>query len=341
MKILCLLSWPAAGKWLWDYIPDTDDTIDFISIQHPKDRFPGYGKLLSYYPKFWWLGLKAFPVMDKYDVILTWEANTAIPLAFFRTLSGRKSTPLVVLNFVLKGRPVLDMLGVIRFAMRSIDHVTCLSQREINHNSQVLEYPLERFTKLQGPYVEFPHQAAIEPRSGDYIFSAGRSHRDYATLIEAVQGLPVDLIINARPFNVKGLKPSPNVTINPFLPYEEFLALMAGSSFIALPLLPARHASGETFMAQAMSAAKAVIVSETYSTSEMIEPGVNGMLVPPGDILALRQAILYLRDHPQERFQIGQTARKHYQERWSFPVVAAKVDHLLNQIVAGREGGRK
>ena len=325
-----------AGRWLWDYIPDSGQKVDFIYIQHPRDRFLGYGKLFSYYPKFWWLGVRAFPLMEKYDVIVTWEANTAIPLAFFRTLLRRKSTPLVVLNFVLKGRPVMDMLSVIRFAMRSIDHITCLSQREIDYYSQVLNYPIEQCSKLQGPYVGFPGLSNVQDKSGEYIFSAGRSHRDYVTLVEAMRGLPIELIINARPFNIKGLKPPHNVTINPFLPYEDFLGLMAGAKFIILPLFHARHASGETFMAQAMSAAKAVIASETYSTGEMIEHGVNGMLVPPGDIQALRQAILYLLEHPQERFQMGQIARQHYLERWSFPVVAVKVDHLIKQITVAK-----
>jgi len=59
MRILCLVSWTPGGKWLWDYVPDDATAVDFVYIRHPQDRFPGYGKLLGYYERFWWLGLKA------------------------------------------------------------------------------------------------------------------------------------------------------------------------------------------------------------------------------------------------------------------------------------------
>ncbi len=339
MKILCLVSWVPQGRWLWDYIPGNRDTVDFVYIRHPRDRFPGYGKLLGYYQKFWWLGLKALPRTRRYDVIVTWEGNTGLPLAFLRTLLGRASPPMVILNFVLKGRPILDMLWLIRYALRSVDRLTCISQREIAHYSDQLRLPEDRFIKLQGPWPDEHQGHESEIHSGDYILAAGRSHRDYATLTEAVRDLPVRVIINARPFNVEGLTPPPNVTINPFLPYPEFLSLLRGAKFIVVPLFEARHASGESFMMNAIAARKAVVATETYSTAELIEPGVNGLLVPPGDAPAMRQAIQYMLDHPEQTQQMGLTGRRMYETRWSFPVIARQVDAIVTRLVS-EAGGR-
>lgn len=339
MRILCLLSWKPTSRWLWDYLPEKDDQIEFAFINPPKDRFPGYGKLWGYYPSYWRLGLQVFPYQHQYDAIVTWEANTGLPLAFLRSLSRRRKSahpPLIILNFVLKGKPVYDFLPFVRFAMRSVNQITCLSRREIQYYTQQLNYPIERCLKLQGPFRDFFSEAEDNPgdiHPGEYIFSAGRSQRDYQTLIEAVRDLPVNVIINARDFNLRGVKTATNVTINPFLPFEEYLQLLQAARFVVIPLQRSKHASGETFMIQAMTATKAVIASQTFSTAEMLDHGINGLLVPPGNPTALRQAIQDLIDHPELAERLGKTARQHYQERWSFPVVARQIDQVLAGVV--------
>jgi glycosyltransferase involved in cell wall biosynthesis len=338
MKILCVLSWRPGSRWLWDYLPTEDRQVEFAYINQPKDNYPGYGKFFSYYPSYWRLGWQAYRTIynnshhQLYDVIVTWEANTALPLAFLRNLNSHLMPPLVVLNFVLKGRPVFDFLPLVRYAMRSVDYITCLSKAEIEHYAKVLKYPADRCIKLQGPFRDPFEDEHNKSKFGEYIFSAGRSHRDYATLVEAVRGLPIQLIINARDFNTRGIDPPPNVKINPFVNFEVYLAMLQNARFVVVPLRPAKHASGETFMMQAMTARKAVIASRTFSTAEIIEPGVNGLLVPPGDINALRLAIQDLLKHPEKARQLGIIARQHYDERWSFPVTAQKVDRLLQQI---------
>jgi len=123
-----------------------------------------------------------------------------------------------------------------------------------------------------------------------------------------------------------------NVTCNPYLPYDEFFQLVRKAQFIVLPLLPAKHASGETFLLEAMSAGKPVIASETYSTVEFIQDGVNGYLVPPGDVEAMREKILSLYNDPLLIQSMGIAARKFYEENCSFPVTAIKVDRILHEL---------
>ncbi len=354
-KILCLLSWRPATRWLWDYLPESDDQVDFASPAPAVDRYPGYGKFLSYYPKYWQLGRQVFPRQKDYDLIIAWEANTALPLALMRSLTagawrgdGEKyekirnsQPPLLVLNFVLKGRPALDLLPLIRVAMRSVDQITCLSQREIDEYSRLLNFPLERCRKLQGPFRDH-FENSVEERTQDnaFIFSAGRSHRDYRTLVEAKKMLgelascwaDVPLVINARRFNVRRIQSSPGIQINPFLPFEMYLGNLAAARFAIVPLLPARHASGETFMIQAMTARKAVIASETFSTLEMIKSGQNGLLVPPKQPEALAQAMLELLDRPDFARRLGQAGREHYLAEWSFPVVAKRIHQIIQEL---------
>lgn len=300
-------------------------------MRSPADRFRGYGKLLAYYPQYGLLGLRALPRMKDYDVIVAWEGKNGVPLAFLRTLLGRRRPPLVIINFVLKGEVVLDNLWFIRLALRSVDHLTCVSRREIEHYARVLRLPAERFSHLLTFHPDHHGRPFLE--QGDYILAAGRSHRDYGTLIQAVQGLPLRLVINARPFNLKGLPAPENVTFNPFLPQPEFIELVRRARFAVLPLHPAQHASGETFLLEAYAAGKPVIASETYSTVEFVQPGVNGYLVPPGDVNALRERILALYDDRRQIATMGLAARRFYEENCSFPVTARKVDRLLHTLV--------
>lgn len=339
MKVLCILSWQPGSRWIWDYLPQETYQVDFAYIYPPKDRFPGYGKLLGYYQRFWRLGLRVFPHLKDYDAIVTWEANTALPVAFLRSLfshSAQASPPLIILNFVLKGRPIYDFIPLVRFAMRSVNRITCLSEREIQAYAKVLNYPLERCQKLQGPFRDFFEEDAPSLANGDYIFSAGRSQRDYRTLIEAVRGLDVEVVINARNFDLKDLQAPENVTLNSYLPFDDYLNLLKQARFVVLPLKEEQHAAGETFMIQAMTAQKAVVVSKTYSSHEMIEHGVNGLLVPPADPLALRQAIQTLLGNPELALQIGQKARQDYLTRWSFPIVSQQIDEILKNLARKR-----
>jgi len=331
IKILCLINWQTEPdyRWFWDHVPGNQDTVDFVNIKNPPDRFPGYGKLLGYYQRFFLLGLKAFPRMADYDVIVSWEGNNGIPLAFFRTFFGRTQKPFVILNFVLKGPVVLNNLWFIRYALRSVDKIVCVSQKEVVYYSEKLKIPQDRFVKI--PTMWPDRHINVPISSGDYIFSAGRSHRDYKTLIEAVRDLPVRLVINARPFNLKGLTPPDNVTFNPFLPQNEFLDLLRNARFTVLPLFEAKHASGETFLLESMSAHKAVIATKTFTLVDFIQPGVNGDLVDPGDVSGMRTAIQNLLEQPEKTQEMGRTARKMYLNNWSLPVVGQQISSLLHE----------
>jgi len=55
------------------------------------------------------------------------------------------------------------------------------------------------------------------------------------------------------------------------------------------------------------------ITSDRGGNPEVIEHDKNGLIVPYGDVAALRAAILYLRDNETERFRLAQDARRRSQ----------------------------
>lgn len=51
---------------------------------------------------------------------------------------------------------------------------------------------------------------------------------------------------------------------------------------------------------EAMALGRAVVVSDAGGPAEIVRPGRDGLLVPPGDVKALAQAIAHLIEHPTE-----------------------------------------
>lgn len=322
------------SRWLWDYVPGNSDDVDFVNILSPADRFPGYGKLLGYYPKYAWLGLKAWPRQKGYNAVVAWEGKNGVPLAFLRAVTGRHLPPLIILNFVLKGQVVLNALGLMRLAMRGANYLTCVSTREVTLYNRVLRLPPGRLRCIPTVLPDH-HRDANACILGDYVLAAGRSHRDYATLLEAARGLPVKVIVTGRSFNFRHLEPPDNVTLLPFVAPNLFRELVRGALFAVVPLFEAQHASGETFLLEAMSARKAVIATRTFSTVEFVRPGSNGLLVEPGDAAGLHQAMLSLLANPQRAAEMGRQARLDYEANWSLPVVARQVVDLVQAVASG------
>ena len=77
---------------------------------------------------------------------------------------------------------------------------------------------------------------------------------------------------------------------------------------------------GEGFgltIAEAMASGRPVVASRVGAIPELIEDGVSGLLVPPGNIEALCAAIERLIEDPELRRQLATRARKRVEERFS------------------------
>jgi L-malate glycosyltransferase len=70
-------------------------------------------------------------------------------------------------------------------------------------------------------------------------------------------------------------------------------------------------------IAEAMAAGRAVVASRTGGIPEVVEDGVSGLLVPPGDPEELARALDLLADRPELRRQLGANARERAQRRFS------------------------
>ena len=87
---------------------------------------------------------------------------------------------------------------------------------------------------------------------------------------------------------------------------------------------------------EAMAAGKPVIASDNGGPKEIVENGVNGLLVPPNDPEALREAIVQLNENPDRRQEIGEKARQSYLDKYLPSQHGKQLEELYRSLIKAK-----
>ncbi|UCG92623.1 MAG: glycosyltransferase family 4 protein, partial [candidate division WOR-3 bacterium] len=79
-------------------------------------------------------------------------------------------------------------------------------------------------------------------------------------------------------------------------------------------------------MIEAMSYGKPVIASNVGGITDVVEHGVNGLLVPSGDASALAEAMMQLADNEKLRQMLGKNAKRSVDARFNWNRI---IDNLI------------
>ncbi len=109
------------------------------------------------------------------------------------------------------------------------------------------------------------------------------------------------------------------------------------------PVLAASDASGltsssETFsMAtlESLSMGVPMIATDLGGAREIVLPDQTGLLVPPGDVDCLTNAVCYMYEHEEERKKMGMTGRKLVLSNFTQEKMLEKTTDLLTSTVSG------
>jgi glycosyltransferase involved in cell wall biosynthesis len=148
--------------------------------------------------------------------------------------------------------------------------------------------------------------------------------------------------------------------------YQRLRALYAQAALVVVPLEDVDFQAGVTTILEAMAMGKAVIVTRTRGQTDVandrraevrgvtpawarrasllgelaaragvaIEP--NSFYVPPKDPHALRRAIIYLLEHPEERACLGAAGRQLVERLLTVEHFADRVAHVVGQAARRR-----
>jgi glycosyltransferase involved in cell wall biosynthesis len=277
----------------------------------------------------------------QYDVVLAWEGKNGLPYAVMRSLVGQKAPPLIIVAFNLRG-VIRHFLGLARFGLGSVARLVVFTPSEVDQYQRMLSLPPGTISFCAHGWYDpmrwydpatVPQTPAL---SGKYILSSGRSYRDYDTLARAVKGTEVEVKVSGRDFNLSQVDLPRNMQATGWLPYRELQDYIFKSHFYVVPLLPIAHAGGDSSLLHAMSFGRAVVATRAPSTETYIQHGVTGLLVEPNDVAGMRQAILRLWNNPDEAEQMGQAARRRFEEHHTIDKLAQRIYQVVQEVAGAQ-----
>jgi len=95
-------------------------------------------------------------------------------------------------------------------------------------------------------------------------------------------------------------------------------------------VLPSYREGMPNSLIEAMSSNTAVISTTVGGIPDLVKSGINGILVNPGEIEALRNAILYYLDDEEKMVAFAQKALDHVKNNNTIEAVIDKFDELIN-----------
>lgn len=249
-----------------------------------------------------------------YQIILSTSEKVALPMAALLSLTKDSShIEHVVIAHKLSSVPKRTL-----FRLWALQHtfsqVICVARPQA-------AFARERL-KVASQNVHFTHdkvdQQFFRPqgvRESNYILAVGREQRDYETLLRALQGTDIQLIIVASsPWSSSSLQ-LPRCYNSPVkvigrVSYTELRELYAGARLVVAPLNNVDYAAGVNALLEAMSMGKAVVATNTQGLAGYLNDGETGLHVEAGDVEALRAAMMGLWGRPEERVRLGANARQ-------------------------------
>jgi len=98
-------------------------------------------------------------------------------------------------------------------------------------------------------------------------------------------------------------------------------------------VLPSKNEGISNTILEALASGLPVIATAVGGNLELVEEGVNGMLVQPGDVGGMAQALLAYLDAPARIAEHGAHARQHAVQRFSIPVMAEAYATVYDQTL--------
>jgi len=86
---------------------------------------------------------------------------------------------------------------------------------------------------------------------------------------------------------------------------------------------------GQTLL-EGMACGTPAICTDVASLPEVVQDQITGFVVPPNRPDLLREKLLWIRDHPAESIAMGQAARRHVLEKFTWPAVVRRCLDIYN-----------
>lgn len=308
------------------------DILDQTHIEAVTGRWRYLYRLLPHYLS---QAIEAARLARHYGAVVTWDERLCLAYGLIR-IALRIKEPHVALMYWISPP---KKSRVLRLAYHGMDRIVTWSVAQRDFAINVLGIPAEAVVHV--PYQVDTRFWRPLSRSADVVSAVGNEMRDYPTLLSAARMLPYQfrLVVGGSgripavtAISRWGHLP-PNVTAGP-MGFLELREVYAHSHAVVVPLLESDTNHGLTVILEAMAMGKPVICSRVRGHIDIIRDGETGILVPPGDPVALADAIRWLYERPEEASRIGARARQYVEQEHSFEAFCNRVREVVDEVVA-------
>ena len=149
-------------------------------------------------------------------------------------------------------------------------------------------------------------------------------------------------LLVAHPRNLNGLELPANARLAPAgLPFTGLRDAYAEAGCVVLPQRGDDYAYGSeggglTALLEAMAMGRPVVATDRAILHDYVDDGVDALLVPPEDPVALRAAIERVLGDPELAQSLGAAARARVERSYTSPEFAARLAPLLQSVVYPR-----
>ncbi|HMP74716.1 MAG TPA: glycosyltransferase family 4 protein [Kiritimatiellia bacterium] len=267
----------------------------------------------------WWrealvLWLKA----PRYDAVVTMGVRESMAYGLLCLLTGRPAKQIMCEVFIDAPQPGwrwrFKTACYCALASRAIG-LLANSSAEVDAIARRYQIPASRVRYVPlNSTISVPFQ---EVADDGYILTAGRTLRDYPTLVAAATKLHHPWIVICGKDDPVEPDIYPGFEVYREVSRTRYLEMLRKCRLLVLPLLPAERATGQVVLMEAMSMGKPVIATRNPGTLDHVEHGRTGWLVEPLDVNGLTEAIELAWRDQEARTTVAMAAVSAMRERAS------------------------
>jgi glycosyltransferase involved in cell wall biosynthesis len=335
-----LLGWQRFGD-----APVQEEQYHYI-IKRLKFRAP-IEKTVIFYLPMWWTLAFLWLLKEDWDVVHAADLDTYIP-ALFATKIKRKQLVYDIFDFYADMVPlpafVRNCVATFDiFLMRFADAIIVVdpsrlkqigkegdSSISVIYNSP-MDPPISSMTDMQKA-----QQAPFK------IFYAGvlGEGRDFETVAQAAKDIrEVRVEFAGFGYYAEHLRSlseqEPHVTFIGTIPYDEVIQKTLESDLLfALydPDVPNNRYASPNKLFEAMMSGKPILVSDETAMAEIVREEDCGLVVPYGDIGAIKHAICTLKNDPALCKHLGENGRKAYETKYSWRIMEERLLEVYEKL---------
>ena len=299
-----------------------------------------------FYLPIWWVYEFFFLIKDNSDIIHACDLDTLLPAVLVKLIK-RVKLCYTVYDFYANTVPdghIRLIRNVVRGSVASIEKfgIRFAEVLFLTDESRYVEVKGARIRNLVYIYNSPPdcfdpkRKQELKAGTGIVIFYAGNIHRsrglecmmsgvedsDNVKLIIAGTGSDKELV-------EKWARRCKKIQYIGWIPtYEEVLKRTIESDILfrfSDPKLPITKYLSPCKLFEAMMCGKPIIVSDGGLMANIVREENCGLIVPYGDVDAIKEAIIKLKNNPSLRQKLGQNGRKAYEEKYNWKMMERRL----------------